>query len=217
MEIAKLEGQARQAHGSRAAERLRRQDKIPGVVYGHRQEPQNVAVGARDLENLIEHGSHVIELSIDGSAYSVLIRDVQFDPIGIDPIHVDFMRVDLNERVTVSVPLEFRGTPVGTHAGGLFEEHLVDLEVETQVLQIPDSIRVHIGDLGVGDVLHVRDITLPPDVRAITAAEAIVCNVRAKATAEAVEAVEEEEEAPEQPEIITAKEKDQEASARGEG
>jgi hypothetical protein len=58
---------------------------------------------------------------------------------------------------------------------------------------------------------------LPPDVRAVTVAEAIVCNVRAKATAEAVEAVEEEEEAPEQPEIITAKEKDQEASARGEG
>ena len=188
MEIAKLEGQARQAHGSRAAERLRRQDKVPGVVYGHRQEPQNVTVAARDLENLIEHGSHVIELSIDGSPHSVLIKDVQFDPIGISPIHVDFMRVDLNERVTVSVPLEFRGTPVGTHAGGLFEEHLVDLEVETQVLQIPDSIRVNIADLGVGDVLHARDISLPPDVGAITAPEAIVCNVRAKATAEAVEA-----------------------------
>jgi len=216
MEIAKLEGQARQARGSRAAERLRRQDKIPGIVYGHRQEPQNVTVAARDLENLIEHGSHVIELSIDGSPHSVLIKDVQFDPIGITPIHVDFMRVDLNERVTVSVPLEFRGTPIGTHAGGIFEEHLVDLEVEALVMQIPDSIRVNIADLGVGDVLHVRDISLPPDVGAVTAAEALVCNVRAKATAAVVEAVEEEAEA-EQPEIITAKEKDEKASAGSEG
>ena len=145
MEIVKLEGQVRQAGGSRAAERLRRQDRIPGIVYGHRQEPQNVAVAARELEDLIEQGSHVLELSIDGSPHSVLIKDVQFDPIGIKPIHVDFIRVDLTERVTVSVPLEFRGTPAGTHEGGIFEEHLVDIEVESQVLEIPDSIRVNIA------------------------------------------------------------------------
>jgi len=208
MEIAKLEGRVRQAGGSRAAERLRRQNSIPGIVYGHRREPQNVAVAARDLEGLIERGSHVIELSIDGSPNSVLIKEVQFDPIGIKPIHVDFVRVDLTERVTVSVPLEFRGTPVGTHEGGIFEEHLVDLEVETLVLEIPDSIRVNIADLGVGDALHVRDIPLPTNVRATTALEVIVCTVRAKVTAEVVEEVEEAE-AAEEPEIITAKEKEE--------
>lgn len=206
MEIAKLEGQVRQASGSRAAERLRRQDKIPGIIYGHHQEPLSVAVAARDLENLIERGSHVIDLRIDGSPHSVLIKDVQFDPIGIKPIHVDFMRVDLNERVTVSVPLEFRGTPVGTHEGGIFEEHMVDIELESLVLEIPESIRVNIAGLGVGDIMHVRDIELPPNIRAKTVPEAIVCNVRAKAAAVVVEEVVEEEEIA-QPEIITAKDK----------
>jgi len=208
MEIVKLEGQVRQVGGSRAAERLRRQALIPGVVYGHRQEPQNVAVNQVDLEHLVEHGSHVIELNIAGEPHSVLIKDVQFDPIGIKPIHVDFIRVDLNERVTVSVPLEFRGTPIGTHEGGIFEEHMVDLEVEALVLEIPDSIRVNITDLALDDILHVRDIELPSNIRAISPEEAIVCSVRAKATAVVVEEAEVEEEAM-QPEIITAKDKDQ--------
>lgn len=207
MEIAKLEGRTRQTGGSRAAERLRRQDQIPGIIYGHHQESLNVAVAAHELENLIEHGSHVIELSVDGSPHSVLIKDVQFDPIGITPLHVDFVRVDLNERVTVSVPLDFRGTPVGTHEGGIFEEHMVDVEVESLVLEIPESIRVNIGSLAVGDLLHVRDIELPPNIRAVSPPDAIVCNVRAKAVATAEEEAEEAEEEAAQPEIITARDK----------
>jgi len=208
MKMAKLEGTTRAVHGSRAAQRLRAKGQLPAVIYGHGQPPAHVAVDRRNLANLVGHGSQVIELAVDGAPHSVLIKAVQFDPTGKTLVHADFMRVDLTERVQLPVPLEYRGTPAGTLEGGIFEEHLVDLEVETLVMEIPTSIRVNVADLKIGDFLHVRDIELPPGVKAVTPGETIVCTVRAKLTAE-VEAAPAEEE-PTQPEIITAKAKPEE-------
>ena len=212
MEIAKLQGETRKIGGSREASRLRRQNKLPGVVYGHGLAPENVAVPRREFEIITEHGAHVLELEIGGARSAVLIKAMQFDCIGTTPTHVDFMRVDLNERVKVSVPLEFRGTPVGTAEGGVFQENMVDIEVEVVVTQIPESIRVNITDLKLGDFLHVKDLALPEGVKAISSPDAIVCAVRAKVAEEAVVAPVEGEE-PKEPEIITAKAKPEDEDA----
>ena len=209
MEIAQLQAETRPGRGTRAARRLRRQGKLPGVVYGHGELPENVAIGEHDLENLLGHGSHVLQLNVNGKTKQVLIKAVQFDHLGVKPIHVDFMRVDLNERVRVSVPLEFRGTPIGTHEGGILEHELVDLEVDCLVTEIPEVIRVNVAELGLGDALHVRELELPPDVHAVSGPEVIVCAVRAKkAAAEVVEVVAAEA-APAEPEIIGRKEKEE--------
>jgi large subunit ribosomal protein L25 len=215
MEIARLEAEPREGRGTRAARRLRRQGKLPGVVYGHGETPENVAVVVHDLETLLEHGSHVLELKVNGTTKRVLIKAVQFDHLGLKPIHVDFMRVDLTERVHVSVPLDFRGTPIGTHEGGLLEHELVDVEIDCVVTEIPEAIRVNVTDMGVGDVLHVRDLPLPSGVKAITAAETIVCSVRAKKVSVEVEAAEAVEEEAEEPEIIGRKEKEEESEEGG--
>jgi large subunit ribosomal protein L25 len=215
MEIAKLQGETRNASGSRAASRYRRQNKLPGVVYGHGLAPESVVVPRRELEIIMEHGAHVLELEIGGARSAVLIKALQFDCIGTTPVHIDFMRVDLNERVKVSIPLEYRGTPVGTVEGGVFQENMVDIEVEVVVTQIPESIRVNVAELKLGDFLHVKDLELPEGVVAVTSPEAIVCAVRAKVTEEAVVAPAEGEETKE-PEIITAKAKptDEEAAEK---
>lgn len=212
MEIARLQGETRRARGSREASRLRRQNKLPGVVYGHGLAPEAVAVPRREFEVLVEHGAHVLELDVGGSRAAVLIKAVQFDCVGTTPTHVDFMRVDLNERVTVSVPLEFRGTPVGTTEGGIFEENMVDIEIEAVVTQIPEAIRVNTANLKLGDFLHVKDLDLPEGVKAMTSPDAIVCAVRAKLAEEAV-VVPVEGEEPKEPEIITAKAKPEEEEA----
>jgi len=204
MEMMKLKGSARQARGSREAQRLRRQGKMPGILYGHGQTPQAVAVVVDDLEHVLEHHSPIIELDVDGQPHSVLIKDVQFDQIGIKPVHVDFMRVDLNEQVRVSVALEYKGTPAGTQEGGIFEGMLVDLEVETLASSIPESIRINVADLQVGQFIQVKDVALPPGVKALSPADTIVCTVRAKLVEEVVEAAPTEE-VPAQPEIITAR------------
>jgi large subunit ribosomal protein L25 len=208
MEIAKLQAQTREVGGTRAARRLRSQGKLPGIIYGHGETPESVAVSVEEFSYLLEHGKHVLELDLGGASRQVLIKDVQYDHLGDAPIHVDFARVDLTERVTVAVPLEFRGIPVGTHEGGVLDHSMVDLEVECLVTEIPDSIRVNVVDLKVGDFVHVRDVELPANMKAVSPADAIVCSVRAKTAAAVIEEEEVEEEAPEQPEIIGRKEKE---------
>ncbi len=209
MEIAKLKAESRPSKGSREAQRVRRKGQLPAIIYGHGQQPECVAVPADDFTYLLEHGRHLLELDMTGAKRSVLIKDVQYDHLGDKPIHVDFTLVDLSERVTVSVPLEFRGTPVGTHEGGALEHSRVDLEIECKVTDIPESIRVNVGEMKLGDILHVRDLELPEGMKAVTPAEAIVCSVRAKTAAAEMEEVVAEGEA-QQPEIIGRKEKEEE-------
>lgn len=204
MEITKLQATPRQAAGSRAAQRLRKSGKLPGIVYGHEQEPEPVAVDAHEVSLLLEHGAHLVELDMDGKSQPALIKDVQFAYLGTEPVHVDFMRVGRDERVTVKVPIEYKGTPVGLNEGGVLEHDLVDLEIECLAIEIPDSIRAAIADLHLGQSLHVRDIQLPEGVTAVTSPDAIVCSVRAK-KAEAEVAPVAEGEAAAEPEIITRK------------
>ncbi len=211
MDIAKVSAERRDGQGTRSSRRLRREGKLPGIIYGHQKEPAAVAVAGRDVANLLERGAHVVELQVNGKAEQVLIKDVQYDHLGLHPIHVDFARVDLTEQVRVSVPLAFRGTPAGTHEGGLFEQTLVDLEIECRVTEIPASIRVNVGELKLGEMIHVKDLELPAGVKAAGPPDAIVCSVRAKAAAEAEEAPVAAEGEPAQPEIIGRKEKEKDA------
>ncbi|MBI4581286.1 MAG: 50S ribosomal protein L25 [Planctomycetes bacterium] len=213
MEIAKLEATSRPATGSRAARRLRRGGKLPGIVYGHQVDPEPVMVDAHALGLLLEHGTHLVELELGGGSQPVLIKDVQFAHLGTEPVHVDFMRVARDERVTVKVPLEFKGTPIGVHEGGLLEHDLVDIEIECLATEIPDSVRVNVAELHVGRSLHVRDLELPPSVKAVTLPDALVCSVRVKKAEVEVAPVAVEGEAAAEPEIITRKKEEPQAEA----
>ncbi|MEP0841813.1 MAG: 50S ribosomal protein L25 [Phycisphaerae bacterium] len=201
-----LQAERRQARGSRANQRLRKQGKLPGVVYGHGEEPENVAVSTRDLQGVLKHGAHLVRLDVGGQSKQVLIKDVQFDHLAATPIHVDFLRVDLTQRVTVTVPFEFRGTPAGLHEGGVFDTMMAEIAVQCLVTEIPDAIRVNVADMHLGAMLHVRELQLPPGMTTSASPEAIVCAVRAKSTEEAVAAPVEGAE-PAEPEIITRREK----------
>jgi large subunit ribosomal protein L25 len=217
MDITTLQAEKREAHGSRAAQRLRRAGKLPGIMYGHGEAPENIIVGTHDLAGVLKHGQHLVQLQVDGQTKQVLIKDVQFDHLASTPVHVDFMRVDLHERVTVTVPLEFKGTPAGTNQGGIFESSMGDIEVECTVTDIPEVIRVNVADLKLGSAIHVRELALPPNVTAQASPDAIVCAVRAKAVEEeaAAPAVEGAEAA--EPEIITRREKAEEGEGEGGG
>jgi len=211
MQIATLQAESREAGGTRTARRLRRTGKLPGVIYGHNEEPETVAVDAHDLSVLLEHGAHVLELNVEGSKKQVLIKDVQLDHLAASPIHVDFTRIDMDERVHLSVPLEYRGEPIGIHEGGLLEHNLVDLEIECRALEIPEVIRVNVSHLNVGESLHVNQIEMPEGTKAVTSGETIICAIRKKEVAVVEEAEVAEQEAPatEEPEIIGHKEKEE--------
>jgi len=212
MEIKKLEAKPRQAAGSREARRQRKQGLLPGIVYGHKEKPEPVLVSMHEIELLLEHGAHLVELQLGSKAQPALIKDVQFAYLGTEPVHVDFVRVARDERVKVSVPLDFKGTPVGVNEGGVLEHDMVDIEIECLATEIPDSIRVNIAELKLGQAIHVRELTLPVNVTAVSSPESIVCAVRAKAAeVEATPAA--EGEAAAEPEIITRRKEEPEAGA----
>jgi large subunit ribosomal protein L25 len=170
--------QERQENGTRSARRLRREGKVPGVVYGHKEATIPVTLVADDLSKAIRHGVRVVDLDRGGKVEKALIREVQWDPLGHDILHVDLARVALDERIVVDVRLELRGTAPGVTAGGLLDQPIHSIEVECLAISIPESIRVNIGELQIDGVIHVRDLVLPAGVVTKTDPDAIVVQVK---------------------------------------
>src|SRR3954463_2101928 len=150
--------------GSRANKRLRDAGMLPGVIYGHKEAVVPVTLPKKEVVNHLNHGAHVFDLAMDGKSEKVLVKEVQYDHLGAEVIHVDFARVSLDERVEVTVPIELKGEPKEAE-GAVLTQVLNELELECLVTEIPDVIRVNVGDMKIDDVLHISDLQLPPGVK----------------------------------------------------
>jgi large subunit ribosomal protein L25 len=139
---------------------------------------------------------------------------VQYDHLGRDILHVDLMRVDETERITVSVPLETKGTPKGAQEGGILEVHVDDLDVECLVIDIPSVIVVPVKDLDVGQVIHTGEIKLPEGVKLMMSPDTIAISCRVLAEVKTTEQL--EAEAPAAPEVIREREAKAEEEAAEE-
>jgi large subunit ribosomal protein L25 len=175
-----LVAEPREGSGSQAARRLRRKGLIPAVLYGHKEETICLALPGTEVEKAIRRGVRVVDLKADGKEEKALIRDVQWDHLGKELLHVDFTRVAVDERIVVTVPLELRGVAPGVNAGGTLDQPIHALSVECLAISIPDSIRVNIGELQIGGAIHVKDLVLPPGVKAMSDPDAIVVHVTTK-------------------------------------
>jgi large subunit ribosomal protein L25 len=172
--------QKRESHGSRAARRLRKEGLVPAVVYGHKEATVSVSLPAAELEKAIRHGVRVLDLKTDGKLQKALIREVQWDHLGKDLLHVDFARVAADERVVLTVPLEIRGTAPGIAAGGVLDQPIHTLSVECLAIAVPESIRVNVSELQLDGTIHVRDLVLPEGVKAMADPDAVVVHVAQK-------------------------------------
>ena len=203
MEITTVQGEARQPGNRHANERLRHGGLIPAVIYGHGEAPEHVSLSRHDVELALEHAAHVINLKLQGGEKQYLLKDVQYDHLQKTPVHVDLVRVDVNERVKVNVPIEFRGTPKGVAEGGTLLHVISELEVECLVLQIPDAIRVRVDHLVINQQLHVSDVTPPENATILNAPTEIVAIVQPpRAEAVVAPAVVEGEATSAEPEVI---------------
>jgi len=180
MEITTVRGEARGPGGKHRNERLRRRGLIPAVIYGHNEPPATAAVSRHDLALALEHMKHVVQMELDGKLSQYLIKDVQYDHLQKDPIHVDLMRVSLHERVHVKVALELKGEPKGIHEGGELVHLITDLEVECPLSQIPEVLYHNIKDLALGHALHVKELDLPAHIKPRHNPDDIVALVRLK-------------------------------------
>ena len=208
-----LKAEVREQTGSRAAAVVRKQGRTPAILYGHQQDPVGISLDAHDFVEGLHHGHRLIEIKIGRKTEKAIVKDIQYDYLGRDIIHVDLMRVDVTERITVTVPVELRGTAQGTHEGGIIEEHADRIEVECVVTNMPEVISVSVKEVGVGNVLHAGDIPLPEGVKLVSPPDTILVTCHLVAAAKTTEEL--EEEAPTAPEVIG--EKKEEAEGEGEG
>ncbi len=177
-QAAQLNVKARSELGSRRNKKLRDAGFVPGVIYGHKEAVIPVTLPKRELVVHLTHGAHLFDLSVDGKSETVLVKDVQYDHLGIEVLHVDFTRVNLNETVEVTVPLILRGEPKGAAEGGVLQQIISDLEIECLVTQIPSEVRHNVSDMALDSVLHIKDIKLPEGVRALQDEDLIVATVK---------------------------------------
>jgi large subunit ribosomal protein L25 len=159
-----LNAQIRERNGSNASRRLRNEGFLPAVVYGG-NEPLAIAIKSSDAAQLLGSGERIVDVSIGERREHVLLREVQRDTFGTDVLHLDFMRVNDDQLVTVSVPLEFSGTPKGLIAGGVTEYSRIELPITCPAGLVPKCITVAIDHLGVGKVLHNDEIELPEGIK----------------------------------------------------
>jgi large subunit ribosomal protein L25 len=192
----------REGHGSRLASKLRKRGKVPAVVYGLKQDTLSVSIDHDPLLHAIQHNIRVVDLKLDGHLEKAQIKEVQWDYLGKDIVHVDFKRIRPDERIKVQVRIEVRGIAPGVGEGGVLDQPLHVLDVECPALAVPDSIRVNIHDLHLGNAIHVRDLKFPEGVKCLADPDAIVIHVTSR---QAEEAASPEASGPAEPEVITRK------------
>jgi large subunit ribosomal protein L25 len=209
--ITRIPAAPRTEHGTTACRRLRRKGLIPANVYGHKIDPVRISLQEDDIRPILASGAHVVELDLDGKLEQALIREVQWDTFSTYIRHLDFVRVDANERVRVNVPVQLRGTAPGVLAGGLLEHQLHALHVECPAIQIPDFVTVRITELDIGSAIHVRQLAdLPEGVTVLDHPEAVVVQVVKPGVVETAptEAVP----GPAEPELIGRKKEEEEGA-----
>ncbi|MGG2462540.1 50S ribosomal protein L25/general stress protein Ctc [Streptomyces sp. RGM 3693] len=171
----KLVAEARNDFGKGAARRLRREAKVPAVIYGHGAEPKHVAVDSHALMMALKTSNALIRLEGEGTDELVIPKAVQREAIRRFLVHVDFLAVTKGEKVSVELPIQTEGELA---PGGNLLEHLLNaLPVEAEATHIPESVTVSIAGLDAGHTVLAKDIALPAGVSLAVEEDAAVLQV----------------------------------------
>ncbi|MBM7518801.1 50S ribosomal protein L25/general stress protein Ctc [Nocardioides nitrophenolicus] len=194
MSTEKIQAEVRTEFGKGAARRIRREHKIPAVVYGHGNEPVHLTLPGHDTMMAIKHGgaNAVLELEFDGQSQLALTKQVQVDPVRRVLEHVDFVAVKRGEKVTVDVPVHVVGDAAPET---LVVTENATIQVEAEATHIPEQFEVSIEGAEAGTQILAGQVELPSGVTLLTEADTLVVNVTAAQTAEQAEAELEEAEA----------------------
>jgi len=211
-ETLSMKAELRERTGTREARAQRAQGRIPAVIYGHGEGAQPVSLDMHEVELALSHGVRSFDVLVGSHKQHCLIKEVQYDHLNSTAVHLDLTRVDADERVQVTVGIELRGVPKGVAEGGVLDQHMVELQVECQVTDIPETLHPLVEHLQIGDSLYVKDLEMPPNVVALDDPEERIATVSELAIAEPEEeeAIESEGEESAEPERIGRVRKDEE-------
>jgi large subunit ribosomal protein L25 len=219
MAISNLNGEQRTGTGKSFVRKLRVAGRIPAIYYGRGEQPISLTVNAKEVETLI-HGSAganvIVDLLVAGAATAdrkALIREIQRDPVQGNILHLDLQHISLTERITVEVPIELIGIPVGVKDGGGILEHVLrEVEVECLPTDIPAHLEADVTMLNIGDSLHVSDLKAER-VTILTEADRPIATVVPPTILE--EAAPAAEEAAAEPELVSGKKEEEPEAAEG--
>jgi len=165
--------------GSRESRRLRRSGGIPGVIYGQGSDV-SVRLNTAEFMSKIGYAKSlgIVELDFDGKLSKSIIKDVQWDSLSDDPVHLDFQLVSDNQLVTVPVPVHLEGTPPGVSIdGGILDHSMHQLFVTVKASDIPPEIVFDVSHLKLNDRLHLSDVTLPEGLTADLTGNPVIASV----------------------------------------
>jgi large subunit ribosomal protein L25 len=171
-EIISLTAELRERAGKGAARAARRGGRVPGIIYGGGEEPVQISLEPRELSRAAGRAGFfatLVDVSVGGAVHRTLAREVQLHPVSDVALHVDFMRVAADARVTVSVPVSFinQDRSPGLRRGGILNIVRHTIDIACAVDAIPDRLVVDLDGLEIGDSVHMESITLPEGVRPI--------------------------------------------------
>lgn len=176
----KLEVSSRDPHGSRAARRLRRAGRVPGVLYGSGEEPTSFDVDERELRLALAASGAVVDLVIDGGAPTpVVVKEAQRDPVRGDTVHIDLLRVRLDTAIHAVVALELSGVDdaPGARQGGVLEHMLREVNVEALPTAIPEAIVHDVSAMEIGETLTLESVQPPQGVSILDDGETVVATL----------------------------------------
>jgi large subunit ribosomal protein L25 len=166
-----LKATSRDGRGKGPARRLRAEGMVPGVLYGHGVEPVAISLSSQDLLHFF-HATHgaamVVDLEVDGKKHLAIPREIQRDHLRGRYVHIDFLEVRRDEKVKMSVEIHETGEAPGVKTGGVIEHHLREVEIECLPGDVPEQITADVGELELGDMLRLADITPPNGVTFLT-------------------------------------------------
>ncbi len=215
-----LTAEPRTVVGSRPAGRLRREGKLPAVVYGLDTDTVNVTVPARDLAHILagEAGANaLITLKLNGDEMLTLARQIQRHPSRGDLVHVDFIRIRRDVAVEAEIPVHLEGEPAGVRDGGILEQLLFTLRIEAKPEDIPTAIEVDVTALEINDQIRLEELTVPAGVALQHEADELVVQVIPPRVEEEPEPVEGEEGEEVEGEAAEGEEGEGAPAAEGEG
>ncbi len=209
----KLKAQSRDVQGFKVRH-LRRDGKVPAVLYGKGESSVSLVVDQHDLASAIRAKARMIDLDVGGKTHTTFLKEVQRDAIEDTLLHVDFQRVRMDEVLRTKVPLHLKGVAAGHAEGGITNQLFHDILVECLPADLPEAIECSVAHLKLDEALHVKDLTLPARVKVIADAETILVTVQKPK--EEVAAVAGAEGEAKQPELIR-KEKAEDAEDAEKG
>jgi len=182
----KLSATIRREKGKGGARRLRKKGMLPAVIYGHKTPSTSLTIDSKQLRKVIGGGKSerkLLSLSIEGNGEptekTVMIKELQINPVKRHYLHVDFFEVAMDEEITIPIPITLIGEAEGVKIGGVLQQVRRELEIRCLPSQIPDNVEIDVSSLHIGDSVHLRDVQLPPGTKALEDADLTIATVLA--------------------------------------